>query len=108
MYAIIRDRGKQYRVAEGEVVDVDLMPDVNDGDSVEFKDVLLASNGEGQTSVGEPTVPGASVSAQIVGARVKGKKIDVVHFRRRKDSMDKTGHRQPYTRVKIGKIEAAG
>lgn len=107
MHAIIRDRGKQYRVTEGEVIEIDLMPEVKDGQGIAFEDVLLTSDGAGQVKVGEPTVPGASVQGEVVQAHVRGKKIDVVHFRRRKDSMDTKGHRQPYTRVKIAKIQAA-
>ena len=106
MDAVILDRGKQYRVSEGEVVDFDLMPDVEDGQGIEFAQILLTSDGDGAVSVGTPTVAGAMVSGEVVAAVAKGKKIDVVHFRRRKDSMDKTGHRQKYTRVKIAKIQA--
>ena len=104
MYAIIRDRGNQYRVSEGQVVELDLMANSTDGDALSFE-VLLTSDGAGAVSVGTPTVEGASVSAQVVEATVKGKKIDVVHFRRRKDSMSKVGHRQKYTRVKIQNIQ---
>lgn len=104
MYAIIRDRGNQYRVSEGQVVELDLMANTNNGDTVNF-DVLLTSDGAGAVSVGAPTVEGASVSGEIVEATVKGKKIDVVHFRRRKDSMSKVGHRQKYTHVKIQNIQ---
>jgi large subunit ribosomal protein L21 len=104
MYAIIKDRGNQYRVAEGEVVQLDLLANANNGDAIEFTDVLLTSSGDGEVSVGSPTVAGASVSGEIVEAVHKGQKIDVVHFRRRKDSMSKIGHRQKYTKVKINKI----
>lgn len=105
MYAIIRDRGKQYKVAPGLVVELDLIDGAAEGASVQFE-VLLTSNGEGQVSVGEPTVAGASVSGTIVKPLHKGQKIDVVHFRRRKDSMTKIGHRQKYTHVKIDAINA--
>ncbi len=104
MYAIIRDRGNQYRVSEGDVVELDLMANTTDGDSVTFE-VLMTSNGDGEVSLGAPVVEGASVSGEIVKALVKGKKIDVVHFRRRKDSMSKVGHRQKYTHVKIQNIQ---
>jgi large subunit ribosomal protein L21 len=104
MYAIIRDRGNQYRVSEGDVVELDLMANTTNGDSVTFE-VLMHSNGDGEVSLGAPVVEGASVSGEIVEATVKGKKIDVVHFRRRKDSMSKVGHRQKYTRVKIQNIQ---
>lgn len=108
MYAIIRDRGRQYRVQEGEVLDIDLLDGKKDGDTVEFKDVLLTAGGEGQVKVGEPHVSGASVTGVVVMAEVKGEKIDVVHFRRRKDSKTTRGHRQRYTRVKVQRIEVAG
>ncbi len=106
MYAIIRDRGKQYRAAEGEVVEVELMPKASNGDAVEFNDILLTSNGEGEVTVGAPTVAGATVNGEVIEASAKGKKIDVVHFRRRKDSMSKIGHRQKHTRIKITGIQA--
>ena len=105
MYAIIRDRGKQYRAAEGEIVQLDLMPKLGKGDAVEFKEVLLTSDGAGTVSVGEPVLEGVTVTGEVVDPVFKGKKIDVVHFRRRKDSMSKVGHRQRYTRVKIQKIQ---
>jgi large subunit ribosomal protein L21 len=85
---------------------VDLLPNVKDGDTVEFNEVLLTSDESGNVQLGEPALAGASVSAQVVGAVVKGQKIDVVHFRRRKDSHTKVGHRQKTTQVKIQKIQA--
>ncbi|MCA8922702.1 MAG: 50S ribosomal protein L21 [Planctomycetes bacterium] len=106
MYAIIRDRGNQYKVSPGDVVQIDLL-DAKGGEAITFEDVLLTSNGEGAVKVGEPRVSGAKVSATVVEPLVKGEKIDVVHFRRRKDSMSKIGHRQKYTRVKIDGIEGA-
>jgi len=104
MYAIIRDRGNQYKVSPGDVVQIDLL-DAKEGEGITFEDVLLTSNGDA-VQVGEPRVSGAKVSATVVGM-AKGEKIDVVHFRRRKDSMSKTGHRQKFTRVKIDGIEGA-
>ena len=107
MYAIIRDRGKQYKVSEGAVLDLDLLPDSKDGDALQFDEVLMTSNGEGEVTLGTPKVEGVQVAAKVVEALVKGAKIDVVHFRRRKDSMTKQGHRQRYTRVKIETIGKA-
>lgn len=106
MYAIIKDRGRQYQVSVGDVLDLDLMDGKKEGEGVTFKDVLLTSDGNGAVRVGEPVLAGASVQATVVEALHKGPKIDVVHFRAKKDSMDMKGHRQPYTRVKISKIEA--
>lgn len=105
MYAIIRDRGKQYKVVQGDVVELDYMDTAAEGAAVQFE-VLLTSDGEGAVKVGEPLVAAASVSATIVKPLHKGQKIDVVHFRRRKDSMTKTGHRAKYTHVKIDTINA--
>tara|TARA_R110002072_G_scaffold1301_1_gene10605 strand:+ start:1430 stop:1750 length:321 start_codon:yes stop_codon:yes gene_type:complete len=105
MYAIIRDRGKQYKVAQGEVVEIDYMDAVTEGSALQFE-VLMTSDGEGAVKVGEPLVASASVSATIIKPLHKGEKIDVVHFRRRKDSMTKTGHRQKFTHVKIDAINA--
>tara|TARA_R110002096_G_scaffold396110_1_gene591768 strand:+ start:91 stop:411 length:321 start_codon:yes stop_codon:yes gene_type:complete len=105
MYAIIRDRGKQYKVAQGEVVEIDYMDAVTEGSALQFE-VLMTSDGEGAVKVGEPLVASASVSATIIKPLHNGEKIDVVHFRRRKDSMTKTGHRQKFTHVKIDAINA--
>lgn len=107
MYAIIRDRGRQYQVSVGDVLDVDLMDEKKQGEGVLFKDVLLTSDGNGAVRVGEPTLQNAAVHASVVDPLLKGPKIDIVHFRAKKDSMDKKGHRQPYTRIKIEKIEVA-
>lgn len=104
VYAIIEDRGKQYKVTEGQTMDIDRI-DLPDGqDTVEFDRVLLL--GEGSASkIGTPTVDGAKVTATVRGD-IKGPKIDVVHFIRRKGHLTRQGHRQKYTRIKIEKIEA--
>lgn len=106
MYAIFRDRGRQYKAQVGEELDLDLLTGAVDGATVQFSEVLLTSSGDGKTKVGQPQVAGATVTAKVVAADKKDKKIDVVHFRAKKDSMNKTGHRQRYTRVVIEKIEA--
>jgi large subunit ribosomal protein L21 len=106
MIAIIRDRGQQYKVAAGDVVQIDLLAGAEDGAEIQFDDVLLTSDGVGAVQVGAPKVDGASVSATVVKSVHKGQKIDVVHFRRRKDSMSKIGHRQRYTHIKINQINA--
>src|SRR5688572_6141775 len=108
MYAIIRDRGRQYRVTEGDLLDLDLMSGVNQGDALEFAEVLMTSDGKGISRLGEPTIEGASVQAQVIDPDLKGDKIDVVHFHRRNDSHNMKGHRPRYTRVKIGTIRTAG
>jgi large subunit ribosomal protein L21 len=101
-YAVIRTGGKQYRVAEGDTVRVDLLSG-SAGDKVTF-DEVLAIGGDAEAKIGKPKVAGASVEAEIVG-EVKGDKLIVFKFRRRKRSRKKAGHRQAYTAVKITKVK---
>lgn len=103
MYAVIKTGGKQYRVAEGQMLQVEKLPG-EPGDSVTFDQVLLVGGDEAK-KVGRPRVDGASVKAEIV-AQDRDKKIVVFKFRRRKNYRRKTGHRQPYTEVKITEINA--
>lgn len=100
MYAIIEDSGQQFRVSEGDVVDVDLRELAQDATGVEFGRVLLVSN-EDDVKVGTPLVDGAKVTASIIDPMAKGKKVQSFYWRRRKASRKKTGHRQKYLRVKI-------
>lgn len=103
MQAVIRDGGHQYQVSEGATLDVEYR-DIEAGSTLEFPEVLLI-NGEGSESrIGTPTVDGARVVARVVGP-VKGDKVIVAHFRRRKDSRTRVGHRQPYLRVQIESIQ---
>ncbi|MEZ6107380.1 MAG: 50S ribosomal protein L21 [Pirellulaceae bacterium] len=101
MYAIIADSGKQFKVQEGQRLEVDLR-DVNEGDTITFERVLAVSN-DGGFRIGQPTVSGVSVQAKVLGT-VKGEKLVVQKFRRRKNSRRRTGHRQKYTAVVIEKI----
>ena len=101
MYAVIKDGGRQYRVEEGQRLDIDLR-DVSKGDTVNFESVL-AIGGESGVKIGKPEVAGASVSAEVLGVKM-GQKLVIQKFRRRKNSRRKTGHRQMYTSVKINKI----
>ena len=101
MYAIIADSGKQFKVQEGQRLEVDLR-DVNEGDTITFERVLAVSN-DGGFRLGQPTVSGVSVQAKVLGT-VKGEKLVVQKFRRRKNSRRRTGHRQKYTAVVIEKI----
>jgi len=102
MYAIIRDGGKQYKVSEGDIVDLERR-DVSPDDEIELKDVLVVSDAEGGTRLGAPTIEGAVVKAKVLG-EVRGKKIYVIKYKRRKGYRRKTGHRQNYMRVRISKI----
>ena len=102
MYAIISDGGRQYKVEEGQLLDIDLR-DASIGDKVNFDQVLAVRDDEG-LKVGQPVLKKASVSGEIVGVS-PGPKLVVQKFRRRKNSRRKTGHRQLYTRVKINEIK---
>jgi len=104
MYAIIAADGRQYIVRSGDVVQIDLREGANPGDAVNFDKVLLVSGADG-VKVGTPAVAGASVAAEVV-SQDKGEKIYIQKMRRRKNFRKRTGHRQKYTRVKIGAITA--
>jgi large subunit ribosomal protein L21 len=101
MYAIVKVAGTQIRVSPEEVHEVPLL-DRKVGETVEFGDVLLVRDGE-STAVGTPTVPGASVTAEVV-AHGRGRKIRVFTYKRRKDYKKSRGHRQDYTRIVIRSI----
>jgi large subunit ribosomal protein L21 len=102
MYAIIADGGRQYRVEEGQELDVDYR-DVAKGDEITFDNVLAISGDDG-VKLGTPALEGVTVSASVVGVQ-QGEKLHVRKLRRRKNSRRRTGHRQLYTRVKIDKID---
>ena len=105
MYALIETGGKQYRVAPGDVVDVEKLDGAGEpGDAVEFERVLLVS-GEAGVTVGTPTVEGAVVRASVVGP-ASGPKIRVFKMKRRKGYRRTTGHRQHLLRVRIEAISA--
>jgi large subunit ribosomal protein L21 len=102
MYAIIATGGKQYKVAEGDIISVEKLG-VNAGDTVNFDQVLALNDGE--LKIGNPTVAGASVSASVI-EEGRGKKVIVYKYKRKTGYHKKNGHRQPYTKVKIDKINA--
>ncbi len=102
MYAVIRTGGKQYKVQEGEVLRVEKL-EGSEGEEIEFKDVLMYSDGENVT-LGEPAIDAAVVKGHIVD-QGKGKKIIVFKFKRRKGYRRFKGHRQHYTAVKIDSIQ---
>ena len=101
MYAVIRTGGKQYKVAEGDWVDIEKL-DAEEGATVSFDDVLLIGT-EGETTVGAPTVAGATVTG-TVETQGKGDKIIVFKYRRRQNYRRRNGHRQLFTRLNITKI----
>ena len=100
MYAIIVTGGKQYKVSEGDVLFVEKL-EAAEGEAVKFDQVLAVSGDN--TVIGTPVVEGASVDATVV-ENGKAKKVIVFKYKPKKGSKTKQGHRQPYTKVKIEKI----
>jgi large subunit ribosomal protein L21 len=100
-YAIIKTGGRQYRVAEGDTIDVDLL-DTEVGKTATFADVLLHADGDKLTQ-GDPLISGAKVTAEVVEQR-KDKKVIAFKFKRRKGYHRTVGHRRKLTRVKIKSI----
>lgn len=98
MYAILETGGKQYRVAEGDVITVEKLPG-EAGDAVEFDKVLLINDGN-DVKVGTPYIEGAKIAGEIIETG-KGKKIIVYKYKSKKDYRRKQGHRQPFTSVEI-------
>lgn len=102
MYAIIATGGKQYKVAEGDIIKVERLA-AEAGEAITFDQVLAVNNGE--LTVGCPTVAGANVTATVV-KEGKAKKVIVYKYKRKTGYHKKNGHRQIYTQVKIEKINA--
>ncbi|MBR0224568.1 MAG: 50S ribosomal protein L21 [Thermoguttaceae bacterium] len=104
MYAIFKDGGHQYKAEVGRKMLVELH-DVNEGDTLEFDEVLLIGEaaGDEKTIVGQPTIAGAKVVTKVLGD-FKGPKVVIRWFRRRKNSRRKNGHRQKYTLVEVVEI----
>jgi large subunit ribosomal protein L21 len=103
MYAIIEDSGAQFRVEQGQLLDIDLR-NAAPGTSVTFDRVLLVADEQG-VRVGKPVVEGAKVTAEVIGEE-RGPKLEIFKLRRRKSSRRHTGHRQSYLRVRVTAIEA--
>ena len=101
MYAIIRDRGMQYRVEAGQVIEVALL-DAEPGSQVELGEVLLIGGAE-QVQVGTPVLTGAKVVGKVLGT-TKGDKIIVFKYKNKKRYRRRTGHRQQYTSIAISEI----
>lgn len=104
MYAIIKTGGKQYRVAVGDIIDVELLGS-QEGAKIAFEDVLFACDGS-NTHVGSPSIPGFAVHGEVLG-QVSGEKVTSLKYKRSHNQCRKWGHRQKYTRVKITGIEQA-
>jgi large subunit ribosomal protein L21 len=103
-YAIIQTGGRQFRVQSGDVIDVELLG-VEAGDKTVFNEVILAADDSG-VKIGEPLVPGASVTAEVIEGERKAPKVVSYKFNRRKGYHRTVGHRQRLTRVKVGEIKA--
>jgi len=103
MFAIIVTGGKQYKVQEGDVIYIEKL-DGNEGENIVFDQVLAVTGSNGLVA-GTPTVSGAKVSGKVE-KHGRGQKITVYKYKAKKNYRRKQGHRQPYTKVTIEKIEA--
>ena len=103
MFAVIMTGGKQYKVNEGDIIFVEKL-NVEEGNEVTFDKVLVVSGNDGIVT-GAPYVEGATVTANVV-KNGKAKKIYVMKYKAKKNEKKKIGHRQPYTKVQINKINA--
>ena len=101
MKAVIVTGGKQYTVAEGDILFIEKL-NAEENTTVKFDEVLAVLDGE-NSKIGTPVVEGASVEAKVV-KNGKGKKIHVLKYKAKKGEKKKIGHRQPYTKVEITKI----
>ena len=102
MYAIIQTGGKQYRVSEGDVVSIEKLT-AAEGEEVVFDQVLTVVS-DSDIKIGKPVLEGAKVTAKVV-EHGKGKKILVFKYKAKSNYRKRQGHRQPYTKVEISKIE---
>lgn len=105
MYAIFETGGKQYTATAGDILFIEKL-NAEPGEEVTF-DKVLATGGDGDTTFGAPYLDGAAVTAKVL-KNGKGKKITILTYRPKKDSQRKMGHRQPYTKVEILSVGAAG
>ncbi len=102
-FAVIKTGGKQYRVAEGDVLTIEKLPEMV-GEKAVFKEVLLLDDGE-QTTIGQPFISSATVTAEVT-ATGKGKKVVIVKYKPKVRYRVKRGHRQVFTKVKITTIDS--
>ena len=102
MYAVIEDRGKQYKVKKGDAIQIDLM-EAAEGQPLDFDRVLMVGDAGERNAIGTPHIAGAKITAKVLGEG-KGPKIRIFKLRRRKNSRRRAGHRQRYTRIRIENI----
>jgi large subunit ribosomal protein L21 len=105
MYAVVDDRNQQYRVKAGDRIQIHLRKGAAEGDKLTFDKVCLVGGGEAAGKVGTPFVSGASVTAKVV-RQMKGPKVTIGKYKRRKNSRRRTGFRAQYTIVQIETINA--
>ncbi len=103
MYAVIATGGKQYKVTKGETLRVEKLVG-EEGSTVKLDNVLMVADGD-KVSVGTPMLDKATVTAKIM-AHGRGKKVEIIKFRRRKHSRRQMGHRQSYTEIEVTDIKA--
>lgn len=103
MYAVIKTGGKQYKVQAGDTVRVEKL-DAEEGKTIKISDVLMLVDND-KVTLGKPLVEGATVSA-MVNSHGRGKKVNIVKFRRRKHYRKQMGHRQAYTELSIVDINS--
>ena len=103
MYAVIATGGKQYKVTKGETLRVEKL-EGEEGSTVKLDQVLMVADGD-KVSVGTPMLDKASVTAKIK-SQGRGKKVEIIKFRRRKHSRTQAGHRQSYTEIEVTDIKA--
>jgi len=104
MYAVFKTGGKQYRATQGDRLRVERL-EAEVGDEIEFDQILLVGEGT-DIKIGSPLVAGGKVAAKVT-AQGRGKKIEIVKFKRRKNYRRQQGHRQHYTEVEITSISGA-
>lgn len=103
MYAVIKTGGKQYRAAVGDTLKVEKL-EVATGEAFELDQVLMLANGD-DVKIGAPVVEGVKVVAEVV-SHGRGKKVNIIKFKRRKHHMKRMGHRQWFTEIKITAINS--
>ena len=103
MYAVIKTGGKQYKVKQGETLKVEKI-DAAEGAKVDLDEVLMVGEGD-KVQVGAPFLEGGKVTATVM-SHGRGKKVEIVKFRRRKHHRKQMGHRQSYTELQIDSISA--
>lgn len=103
MFAIVDHKNKQYRVTVGQTLNIDLDSEISEK-TVKFENVLLFSD-EKSTKVGDPTIKGAVVEAEVLG-EIKDEKVKISKFHAKKHYQRNNGHRQKYVEIKISSIKA--